>query len=205
MDNSKKSTYIIAAASLVIITVAVYFLFIFQKSPGEIKVDENASFIENISDIDIVNRPFVTLTPTADGAEIIISIVNMNFFDRIEFELTYQADNPQEVGEKLQRGSVETDIDASQSKYKKSLLLGTASRGVRSPDTGVTDGKLTLHLFKGDTQYVSESKWDRFQVGTTAREIFDSSGNFSLSVPRLSKEYWVIIADTVGVPPRCPI
>jgi len=202
MEASKRSTYIIAAISFVIILIAVYFLFIFQKSPDEIDVDEGASFVESIQDIDLENWPFVTLTPTADGAEIIISIENMNFFDKMEYELTYQADNPQISGEKLQRGAVETDIDTSGQKYKKSLLLGTASRGVRSPDTGITDGMLTLHLFKGDTEYLSETNWDRFQVGLSRQEIFDYSGNFSIELPSLGKSYWVIIADTVGVPPN---
>jgi len=202
MDKTKKNTYIIASISLVVIAVAVYFLFIFQKAPKEIETDEGSSFVENIEKIDTTNRPFVTLTPTADGAEIIISIENVSYFDRIEYELTYQADNPQIAGEKIQRGSVETDVDTSQEKYKKSLLLGTASRGVRSPDTGITDGQLALHLFKGDTEYLSETKWDRFEIGTSGGEIFDSTGNFSLDVPRLSKDHWVIIADTVGIPPN---
>ena len=202
METSKKSTYIIAAVSLMIIVAAIYFLFIFQKSPNKIKSEEGLKFVESIEGIDIDKRPFVTLTPTADGAEIIISIENMNEFDKIEYELTYQADNPQISGEKIQRGAVETDVNTSQAKYKKSLLLGTASRGVRSPDTGVTDGELALHLFKGDAEYLSETRWDRFEIGTSGGEILDYTGNFSLDVPRLTKNYWVIIADTVGVPPN---
>ena len=202
MDKTKKNIYLIASISLVVIAVAVYFLFIFQKATKEIETDEGSSFVESIEKIDAANKPFVTLTPTADGAEIIVSIENMSYFDRIEYELTYQADNPQVAGEKIQRGSVETDVDTSQEKYKKSLLLGTASRGVRSPDTGITDGQLALHLFKGDTEYLSETKWDRFEIGTSGGEIFDSTGNFSLDVPRLSKNHWVIIADTVGIPPN---
>ncbi len=204
MDNSRKSTYVIAAVSIVIIAVVIYFLFIFQRSPKDLEVDNEGGFVESIEKIGIKNRPFVTLTPTADGAEIIISIENMNYFDNIEYELTYQADNPQAIAEKIQRGSVETDVDTSQNRYKKSLLLGTASRSVRSPDTGVEDGVLSLHLFKGDTEYLSETKWDRFQTGTSKSTITDASGNFSLDVPNLGKSYWIIVTDTVGVPPNAP-
>jgi len=202
MNNSKKSTYIVATISLLVIIVAIYFLFIFQKSPNKIESDNSSSFVEDIQSIDIDKRPFVTLTPTADGAEIIISIEKMGEFDSMEYELTYQADNPQISGEKIERGSVESDIDTSQDKYKKSLLLGTASRGVRSPDTGIIDGRLKLHMYKGDTEFVSQSNWDRFQIGTTGGEIPDYAGVFLLDVPRLNKNHWVIIADTVGVPPN---
>lgn len=200
MPNSKKSTYIIAAASLVIILAAVYFLFIFQKSPKEIKPEDEGAFVEDISKIEIAKRPYVTLTPTSDGAEILISIENMDYFDKIEYELTYLADNPQTAGEKLERGSTGIDVNTKDPKYKKSILLGTASKGTRSPDKGITDGKLTLHLFKGDTEYQSETNWDLFNEGSTAIEIGDRASNFSINLPSLSKDYYIIIADTVGVP-----
>src|SRR3990167_6706410 len=134
MDKTKKNIYIIASISLVVIAVAVYFLFIFQKAPKEIETDEGSSFVESIEKIDAANRHFVTLTPTADGAEIIISIEKMSYFDKIEYELTYQADNPQSAGEKIERGATGSDINPKDEKYKKSILLGTGSKGVRSPD-----------------------------------------------------------------------
>lgn len=200
MQKSYKSTYIIAAISLVIILVAVYFLFVFQKSPKEIESGNEGSFVEDISKIDISKRPYVTLTPTSDGAEILISIENMDYFDKIEYELTYLADNPQIAGEKLERGSTGIDVNTKEPKYKKSILLGTASKGTRSPDKGVADGKLTLHLFKDDTEYQSKTYWDQFNEGAQAIEIDDRSNKFAISLPSLGKDYYIIIADTVGVP-----
>lgn len=204
MDKSKKTTYIIAAVSLIIIIVAIYFLFVFQKGTKEIESDESSSFVENVEKIDIDKRPYVTLTPVINSPEIKVTIENMSYFDKIEYELTYLADNPQVAGEKIQRGSVEVDVNTTQPKYSKQLLLGTASRGARSPDTGITDGKLALHLFKGDTEYLSETHWDRFEIGTSGTEIIDHSGNFSIDVPRVGKDQFVIIAETVGVPPNPP-
>ena len=200
MPKSYKSTYIIAAVSLVIIFVAVYFLFIFQKSPKEIKPEDEGAYVEDISKIEIAKRPYVTLTPTSDGAEILISIENMDFFYKIKYELTYQADNPQVTGEKLERGSTGIDVNTKEQKYKKSILLGTASKGTRSPDKGIADGKLTLHLFKDDTEYQSETNWDLFNEGAKAAEIGDRSNQFAISLPSLGKDYYIIIADTVGVP-----
>lgn len=201
MDKSKKSTYIIAAVTFVVLILGIYFLFIFKKTPGQIKPKDFASGeIKQVSDIDVSKRPYVTLTPTSDGAEIIISIENMADFDGIEYELTYQADNPTAPGSKIQRGSTGAGINTKDQKYKTSILLGTASRGVRSPDRGVVDGILTMHLFKGDQEYLSETNWDLFQAGAKKATIESRDSKFQLEIPGLGKDYWVILADTIGVP-----
>lgn len=202
MDQSKKNTYVIAAVVFVALILGIYFLFIFKKGPNLIKSQNNqtASDVRQITDIELSYRPYVTLTPTADGAEVIISIENMSAFDRIEYELTYQADNPTSPGTKIERGATGTDINTKDSKYKKDILLGTASRGVRNPDTGVTDGKLALHMFKGDTQYDSETPWDLVSAGLAAGSISDRASNITLKLPALGKNYWIILADTLGVP-----
>ena len=204
MEPSKKSTYIIAAAAFIILTAAIYFLFIFQKGEKKIKPEEFAGEVKNVSELEVTKRPYVTLTPTGDGAEIIISVENMAFFDKIEYEMTYLADNPQVAGEKIERGATGTDVNTKDEKYKKSVLMGTASRGTRSPDTGVTDGVLTMHLVKGDIEYLSESKWDLFEAGATVRSITDRDDTFQVENLSLGKNYWIIIADTIGFPPNSP-
>src|SRR3990170_3596071 len=204
MEPSKKSTYIIAAAAFIILTAAIYFLFIFQKGEKKIKPEEFAGEVKNVSELEITKRPYVALTPTGDGAEIIISVENMAFFDKIEYEMTYLADNPQVAGEKIERGATGTDVNTKDEKYKKSVLLGTASRGTRSPDTGITAGVLTMHLAKGDIEYLSESKWDLFEAGATVRSISDRDNTFQIENLSLGKNYWIIIADTVGFPPNSP-
>ena len=204
MEPSKKSTYIIAAAAFIILAAAIYFLFIFQKGEKKIKPEEFAGEVKDVAELELARRPYVTLTPTGDGAEIIISVENMSFFDKIEYELTYQADNPQIPGEKIERGATGTDVNTKDGKYKKSMLLGTASRGTRSPDTGVTDGVLTMHMTKGDIEYLSESKWDLFEAGATVRSIADRDDTFKVENLSLGKNYWIIIADTVGFPSNSP-
>ena len=156
--------------------------------------------VQTLADVELTKRPFVTLTPTTDGAEIIISIENMSNFDRIEYELTYNATNPTSAGDKIQRGATGTDVNTKDSVYKKSILLGTASKGVRSPDRGVSDGKLVLHMTKGDTEFLSETPWNLIQAQGAAT-LEDAAANFQLEVPTLGKSYWAIVAETVGLPP----
>lgn len=202
MDPAQKKKYIAAGVSFVVIAIVVYFLFIFQKGPDKFKSDDGAGEIKDVSEISLKDKPYVTLTPTTDGAEIIVSIENMSFFDNIEYELTYLADNPQIAGEKIQRGSTGTDLNTKDPKYKKSILLGTASKGTRSPDRGITDGKLTMHLIKGEAEYLSKTEWNLFETGGTQATVKDQAGNVEVDIPAtLGKIYWVILADTVGVPP----
>ncbi len=201
MDKSKKSTYIIAGMAFILLVLGIYFLFVFKKGAKEIKPKEfTYGEVKQLLEVDITRRPYVALTPTSDGAEIIISMENMNFFDRIEYELTYQSDNPTAPDTKIQRGSTGSDINTQDQKYKKSMLLGTASRGVRSPDTGIADGKLTLHLFKGDQEFLSESNWDISKLGLKPSTLESRDGNVKVQIPSLGKDYWVILADTVGIP-----
>lgn len=200
MEASKKHLYVIAAAAFVLIAAAIYFLFIFHKSPAKPKSEEVATEVKQLADIELAKRPYVTLTPTTDGAEIIMSIENMGNFDNIEYELTYQADNPQISGEKIQRGSTGTDVNTKDPKYKKSILLGTASRGVRSPDRGVADGKLTMHMFKGDIEFQSETDWNLINDGAKTTTLTSSDKKFKVDVPNFGKDHWIIVGDTIGIP-----
>ena len=202
MDKAKRNRYIVAGISFVVILAAIYLLFIFQGGPKEPKNNGDVTEVKAVTELDIAQRPYVTLTPTSDGAEIIVSMENMGAFDKIEYELTYLADNPQVAGEKIQRGATGTDVNTKDAKYKKDVLLGTASRGVKSPDRAIEDGKLLMHMFKSDIQYDSETEWSLVELGTKAQEITDKSGNLKFNSPAFTKEYWAILADTVGVPPK---
>lgn len=202
MDKINRNKYLQAGIALIVIVAALYFLFIFEKKPKDISFEGSAEEVKLLSDVDLKSWPFVTLTPTSDGAEIIISIENMNYFESIEYELTYLADNPQVTGEKIQRGATGTDVNTKEEKYKKSILLGTASRGVRSPDKGIEGGALVMHMFKDTTEFRSETPWTFLEAGSTETEISHLNDKFKINVPSLGKNYWIILAETLGVPPQ---
>lgn len=200
MDKVSKSTYIIAAFAFIIIVAAIYFLFIFQKKPATPKEDNSAADIKQATDVPVENRPFIALVPTTDGVSINLRASNMSYFDKIDYELTYQADNPQLPGQKIARGSTGSITDTKSASHEDQMLLGTGSKGVRTPDTGITDGKLTLHMFKGQTEFRSETSWNLVKASST--EILETQdGNFKLT-PTFATSYWMIAADTVGLPPQ---
>lgn len=201
MDTSKKSIYVAAAVSLALIAIVVYFLFVRQTNPKSIKLQDLQFDQKQITDIELAKRPYVVLAPNSTGTEIEVSIQNMNYFDSIDYEITYMSDNPQVAGEKIQRGATGSDINTKDEKSIKSAPLGTGSKGVFSADKNISDGKLTLHLQKGDTEYVSETNWDLFEAGQKGIQLSNRTGNFTFKIPALRKDYWIIIADTVGLPP----
>jgi len=61
-----------------------------------------------------------------------------------------------------------------------------------------------MHLIKGDIEYLSESKWDLFEAGATLRSVTDRDNTSQIENLSLGKNYWIIIADTVGLPPNSP-
>lgn len=201
MDTSKRSIYAAAAVSLALIAIVVYLLFVRQATPKSIKLQDLQFDQKQITDIELAKRPYVVLAPNSTGTEIEVSIQNMNYFDSIDYEITYLSDNPQVAGEKIQRGATGSDINTKEQKSIKSAPLGTGSKGVFSADKNISDGKLTLHLHKGDIEYVSQTNWDLQVGGSKAIELQDRTGNFTFKIPALRKDYWIIIADTVGLPP----
>ncbi|OGD87963.1 hypothetical protein A2870_02635 [Candidatus Curtissbacteria bacterium RIFCSPHIGHO2_01_FULL_41_11] len=204
LTGANKKKYIIAAISLVVILAAVYFLFIFTKGAKSIKPQDSSGEVKSLSDVEIGKRPFVTLTPASEGAEIIISIENMSYWDGITYDLTYDTERSGISGT-INQGVIGSDVNTKDPIYKKALLLGTASRGVRNadntPDHIVTNGKLNMTLTKDEIEYNSETPWLIDYVGSKSKSFKDASGNFQFQVPLFGKDYWVIVADTVGVPP----
>lgn len=201
MGSSKRSIYILAAISLVLITAVVYFLFIRQSGPKSLKGQNSQAEQKPVTDIELAKRPYVVLAPNSSGSEIEVALQNMGYFDNIDYEITYMSDNPQVAGEKIQRGATSSDINTKDEKSIKSAPLGTGSKGVFTADKNISDGKLTLHLHKGDTEYVSETNWDIFQAGLKSTQLSDRTGYFNFKLPAIGKDNWIIIADTVGLPP----
>ena len=129
ITKKNKNTYIVAGVSFLVFAVAIYFLFIFTSGKKDIKPSDEDNIVKDIAELALADKPYVSLSPSSDGAELIITMQNMDYFDNIEYEFTYLADNPQLQGEKIQRGGIGTDVNTKDPKYIKSNLLGTASKG----------------------------------------------------------------------------
>lgn len=100
-----------------------------------------------IVEMEVQNRPNISLTPRSDGHELYLKIDNISdIINKIEYEITYLAsDNDLEI-EKGASGIIDSS-DLSLGKVERKILLGTESctNGCKYKyDTGVSGGNINI-------------------------------------------------------------
>jgi len=179
-----------------IILLSIIGFFIFKKPKETDTPQVPVRKVEEINKIDLKDRPYVTLTPRADGREVTLSIDNVIDATEVEYELEYQA-------ESLIQGVFGTiDFSEDPLPVSKELLFGSCSKGKCRYDTGVTGGSLTLSFDGGDKPYALKSDFN-------LQNMFDRQGIFTskdikatLDVGKtaLADATFVLVASTMGLP-----
>lgn len=152
--------------------------------------------VEPINKLDVKDRPFVTLTPRADGREVTLSIDNVASATSAEYELEYQA-------ESLIQGVFGTiDLTEGDLPISKDLLFGSCSKGKCRYDEGVTGGSLTLRFEGGDEAYVLKSDFNLQLMGDREGVFGTKDAKATLDVGRsgLPLTTYVIAISTMGPP-----
>ena len=180
---------------IVVLLVVLAWLF-WPASKKELDIPTPTRKVEQINKIPVADRPFVTLTPRADGKEVTLVIDNLSNADSAEYELEYQA-------ESLIQGVFGTiDFSKDQPPVSKDLLFGSCSKGKCRFDEGVTGGSLTVRFDGGDEPYVLKTDFN-------LQNMFDRQGVFtskdikaSLDVGKsgLVNGTFIVIAGTMGLP-----
>jgi len=152
--------------------------------------------VEQINKLAIKDRPFVTLTPRADGREVTLIIDNVTNATSAEYELEYQA-------ESLIQGVFGTiDFTEDRPPVSKDLLFGSCSKGKCRFDEGVTGGSLTIR-FEGPTDpYVLKSDFNLQLMGDREGVFTSKDIKAKLDVGRsgLPLTTYVIVTGTMGLP-----
>lgn len=152
--------------------------------------------MEEINKIALADRPYVTLTPRADGKEVSMTIDRVAKATSVEYEMEYQA-------ESLIQGVFGTiDFTQETAPVSKNLLFGSCSKGKCRYDEGISGGSLTLRFDGGKEPFALKS-------GFNLQRQFDREGKFisqdskaGLDVGRsgLPANTFVLIAGTMGLP-----
>jgi len=144
----KKNQILIIIASAIIVTIFI-ILFIFpgrQKNSGS-ELPTPTPAPPKLVEIEVKDRPNISLTPRSDGHELTLKISNISsLINQIEYEITYLATDDNLEIEKGASGIIETE-ELSTGKSERKILLGTESctNGCKYKyDTGVRGGKLSL-------------------------------------------------------------
>jgi len=186
--------YIIPAA--IVLASLVFFISTKRTSdttPGE-QIPQRK--VEQINKLPIKDRPFVTLSPRADGREVTLTIANIGNATNAEYELEYQA-------ESLIQGVFGTiDFKKDKPPVVKDLLFGSCSKGKCRFDEGVTGGSLTIHFEGGDEPYVLKSDFNLQLMGDREGVFTSKDIKVSLDVGRsgLPLITYITVASTMGLP-----
>lgn len=186
--------YIIPAA---IGLAAVIFFISTRRTPDTIPGEQIPQRkVEQINKLDIKDRPYVTLTPRADGREITLFIDNVKNATNAEYELEYQA-------ESLIQGVFGTiDFTEDTPPVTKDLLFGSCSKGKCRFDEGVTGGGLIIRFDGGDEPYVLKSDFNLQLMGDREGVFTSKDIKASLDVGRsgLPLTTYIVVASTMGLP-----
>jgi len=172
MKNNQKPIIIVAAALILVGIILSFFLIRTKKSDSGVPSPTPAP---KLVEIEVKDRPNISLTPRKDGHELTLKIDNISpIFSKIEYEITYIAvDNTLEI-EKGASGIIDSE-ELSITKVERKILLGTESctNGCKYKyDAGVTGGNLSLifTLKNGqfsifDTPFILKSTADIIKSG----------------------------------------
>jgi len=140
-----KKKILVIIGFLLVLSLSFFFILRSRKKPiKEVKKREKPT-VFSLEELNIEDRPNITLTARPDGKELILTVENIKNFRVVEYELTY-------LSEDIQRGVIGSVNVEDKDSFTRKLLLGTCSRGVCRYDKNVSGGTLTV-TFRGEKTY----------------------------------------------------
>lgn len=167
-----------------------------KKKTADVPVTPPARKVEQINQLPVKDRPFVTLVPRADGKEVTLNIAEVKNATKVEYELEYQ------TATLIQGAFGNIDFSKDPLPASKNLLFGSCSKGACKYDEGVSGGSLIMTFDGGDKPYALKTEFN-------LQQMFDRGGVFTskdvkatLDVGKTSlpNNTFVVISGTMGLP-----
>src|SRR6185369_3825664 len=149
----------------------------------------------NVNQEPIANRPFVQLTPRADGHAVILNVVAVKKPSAtLEYEIEYNS------GSLVQGAFGDLTLDVTKLPLTKEILLGSCSTGGKCTyNTNVTGGTLTLRF--GNPDYTLKKEWSFAEVSGANNSFVSRDGRFTLDTSKAKlKTGNVIVFQSPGYP-----
>ncbi len=151
--------------------------------------------VEQINKLAIKDRPYVTLTPRADGKEVTMTLDNILNATEAEYELEYTA------GSMIQGVFGTIDFTEDEPPVEKDLLFGSCSKGKCRYDENVSGGSLTIRFDGGEEAYTLKSDFNLQQMADRKGVFTSKDIKASLDVgTSLSSSAYVVVQGTMGLP-----
>ena len=184
-----KKNLTIVLIIVAVLLIAVGVILMMRGKRGTETSNENQQNQQTTLETPLEDRPFVSLTPRADGKEFTLDITRIKNTQTIEYELVYDSQG-------LSRGVIGSVDLKDEDKVQRKLLLGSCSKDVCKYDEGVEKGTLTLR-FRGPAG--TEKFTSDFHLQQGGKELTSMDGNFKLA-GKFSASTFYLIMSTIGLP-----
>lgn len=177
---------------VLLIVGGVWFL---RRKPTERKI-ETPKGIEEINVLPVKERPYMILTPSADGHFLTVEIVEPKKFKSVDYEFEYQ------TGTSIKGGIGSFDFTESPP-YEKEELLGTKSKDDYYFDEDVTGGSFTFRFLDGKRAAL-KADFTLNQAGEVEGRFSSRDLRVTLDVGEtgLSSKTFVVTTQTMGLPDK---
>jgi hypothetical protein len=198
METFKKPQVLAVIGLLIAVAIGgTVFAFSRSSAPAEETTEDKPAkrkISEPVNQIDISERPYVTIVPQADGRNLDL-VVNQVKKDAnsVEYELEYQA------GTLLQGAFGLIELTSFPSTTR--ILLGSCSAGgACTYHEDVQGGSLVLR-FEGTQTYALKQEWRYFDnYGSTQSEFASKDAKFQVESADLGDQRFVVIYNSPGYP-----
>ena len=182
----KKLTIIFIILAVVLIIGAIFLV----RARNRSQIDNDQAELSTVLETLLIDRPYVSLIPRADGKEFTLEISRIKNVEIIEYELVYESEG-------LSRGVIGSiEISSGETKVSRKLLLGTCSRDVCKYDEGIEQGSLTLRFRSSEGARKFETD---FHLQQGDQELISIDENFKLAGKFSPSAFYITMA-TIGLP-----
>lgn len=181
---------------LIILLIAGLWFFVLKKPQTNEEKRVSPAGIEEVNVLPIEERPYMTLTPTADGHFLDLVIVDPRGYKSVDYEFEYQA------GTSIKGGIGSFDF-TKEPPFEKRNLLGTQSKNDYYFDENVSGGSFTFRFLNG--------KKETLKTDFTLQEAKAQAGRFTsrdlkvildVGEKGLPDNTFVVITQTLGMPEK---
>lgn len=161
----------------------------------EAPTEKKKQTIEQTNVIPVSERPYLQLSPTADGRNVIILVKALKKqADTMEYLLEY------ETGSLLQ--GVQGELSLATIPAQTQQLLGSCSAGGKCTyHEDVSGGKLETY-YRGSADYKLRQEWRFFNNKTKETSFASRDGKFQVTSSALGQQKFIIILNSPGYPPN---
>lgn len=175
--------------------------YFFKKSTAPVVEEQTDLNSESdIAELALEQRPFVSLTPSADGHNLHLTVNKIpSNSTTVEYNLFYM--NAQGVSQGA-TGSGKTNGSTS---LERDVLLGSCSSGKCKYDEGVEKGTLEIKLRDSKGKLVAKTMSTPFHLMKAPTEVtLAESSSFSLKLDKANKADFFVAMQTIGIPTGLP-